>query len=204
MTFYRSHGNYCAETTLKSALSLRGIDKKISEIIFRTRHEKGKGLWPVELASALIDLEVSFKYPVKENFTNISSQQKLEQNILNYYGQEDGTRIIQESNLPNILKSRERILNNGFFQLKGEQNRNLEGAIEDKKLVLVLINSDKYFKRQDNNHGHYLLITGQDNTRFSYYDCGPKSFKIDGKIPKKRIYEFSKGFSLLDWGIILI
>lgn len=204
MTFYRSHGTYCAETTLKSALSLKGIEKKISELIASTRHEKGKGLWPVELASAFLDLNIQFDYPVKPEFKQDLFQEELKRKIKGHYGQIDGSRIIIESNLSNILRSQKRILNTGLFQLKEERNINLERNIGNGRLALVLINSDKYFGREDKNHGHYILVFGQERNNFRYYDCGPKSFNVNGKMNKREFYEISNGISMIDWGILLI
>lgn len=203
MPYYRSHGNYCSETVMKTLLSLNAIDESITELIMKTKHQRYKVIWPVEIARAFFEIGTPFEYFVKDEFFNIHSRQKFIKYVNKCFGI-FGERILNESNIDNIVDSVSILISNNQFRLMVPDISSVSSKLVENKKIIFLLNSDLYFKRDDQKHGHYVLLLEQTNDNFIYYDPGPKSYVVNGMIEKTRLFKERMDANFLDYGVIVV
>lgn len=202
MKYFKSHGFYCAETALRTALSVVDVSTQISAIIGLTAHQRDSYLWPVELAAAAASFPVQFQYFVKPAFLQDFTDDSLRMLIESSFGP-FAQRILEKSHVSHIRESCQKLRAANQYLVAEPTITGLENLLQD-YVLLGLVNSDNLFKRADRHRGHYILIECHSGSDFTYYDPGPDTFGTDKKLSKEDFLAWSHDMTFLDYGIIAV
>ncbi len=198
--FYLNEGRRCAQTSIRSVLSFKGIEKSLDEIDELMRVNPGTPITLVQIASAFDTLGIDFYYPVRAVFERLSWEE-LERFSKKVYPNE----LIDSFDFDAIQSSFLDIRNRNAYTVRMNRQslQELQNLLRAGQIPICLINIEKMDGKEDRKKGHYLILTGIGKKYIYAHDSGPVTAEPNRKISKER---FLNGWNLgiIDWDVIIV
>ncbi len=160
---------------LNKEYSLKELDKL-------TGRKKGFWTWTPQIITVLFDLGLDSIYYSK---TPLEPFLKGESFIREHFGQKDAEEMIKNSDIPVIVESIKKTLDYSLFQTKDLQIADLEKALDNNQLPMVMIDYNKLILKDEPYSGHFIVLTGYDAENIFYHESGPRDIEPNRKISKE-------------------
>lgn len=197
-----NNGPYCAEYSLKGILEFLGINITIDKIVEEIKRDDGKLIFPIAIIPFLHHYSIPFLYPYNEKKVRETIEEGVEKKIVDFYGKEK-ENLINKINTQNLIKCMKDVLEQNLGTNQEIKVKDLEEAISNGKIPLLLVNITVLLKQPYELKGHYIYLRGFDADYFYYCDTGPITFGNDGKF-KKDIFPHIQGLTWHDYSTIII
>ncbi|MBW2995235.1 hypothetical protein KY312_02695 [Candidatus Woesearchaeota archaeon] len=163
----------CMQTQVKMALKYYYPEKDFSfeELDKLSGRTPGKWTWTSQLMPILIDNNLDAYYYSTTPYNEI--KQGGEEFILDYYGEEDGKVIVEQTNFEALYSSIDK-LNNRFFQEKLDFSE-IEKEFKKGHVIILMVDKNILFGWQGPYAGHGIIITSINKTHATVHDSSGTS-----------------------------
>ena len=182
--FYENNGdgNQCMQVAMKCALKYF-LDKEytLEELDKLTGRKENLGTFTSQIVSVLYDLGLDLKFYSKEDLELFLEGEPF---IRKHFGK-DAEKILKFTDVPTVIEATKKLLNYNIFEKKKISFEEIEEHIDQNHLPLVLIDHNKIIQKADFYHGHFVVLTGYDDSYVYYHESGPNNPEPNKKIKKE-------------------
>lgn len=206
--FFLNRGHRCGQVAAKSILSAHYPRKRFSlaELEKLMGHEEKQITLPIQVSYALHQLSVEHQYFVRPRFyETIMGELEFKEGLRSYYGP-SAENLFKVINYPAVKKAAESLRGSKMIIERSERPKveELAQALSENRVVVCLLNFDRFCGRPNNFRGHYVTLTevNPEHGYILYHNSGPKSAGANRKASIRRFLE-SWNICFLDYDLIM-
>lgn len=179
-------GRQCYQVAMQVVLKhFLGKDFSREELDALTERKTEFWTWTAQIVPVLHDLGLNVKF-----FSSRDPKDFLEGEafIKRAYG-DDAEIQLQMTDMPVLLNAVRRLINTDLYEHKTLEWPDIEEALQQGCVPLVLFNNTVMSERTGPFQGHFVTVTGFDDDAVFYHESRPFEPTPDRKVPKQRFID---------------
>lgn len=202
--FYVATGHNCGQTALRMGLNAFkfSIRHNLAQLEDLTLKKGNTWTFTAQLAYALSNMDVDFRYYVKEEFCRILEDivGSFEKNM----PRKSFCLAKRYTGFDSLATCINHILKRGEYELRKPTIDDLQREINNNNVVICcvdnsVINGNNKFRYK----GHHIVLTHIGSVNVYYHDCGPVQPREDKKVSRE-VFEKARDMCWFDHGCIVI
>jgi len=185
--FYRNDkdGKQCMQVAMKIVLK-HFLDKDyyLEELDRLTKRKKDKWTWTPQIVSVLYDIGLDVKY-----YSSVDLKDMLEgEGYVRKVMGDDAEKVLKFMDVPVVVDSIKKLLEYDIFEKKNLKFKEVEDFMKRRAVPMMLIDYSKFSGNKGYN-GHFVVVTGFDDSSVYYHETGPKNIEANKKVSKKKFVD---------------